>query len=371
MAIRMRTNRRCSFPLANPCRQFGLSLIELLVALALAMTVLGGAVQVLLTAKQHFLLEHALAELQQNGRFALHYLGAEIRMAGYSGCPARRTPFANAVRGAGGSWYLAGPGLQGYEHNAGLAAFPDAFSAAVLPNTDALVVRYGEVAGLQVVGHDDPTTARIPLNRVHTFQPGQVLLVAAANCSQVAQFQLSSVQGGRHVLEHAVGQVGPGNCTQQLGGTFTCSGMEASSMATYPNGSVVLRLRSEAYYIGASAADAAVPALFRERLLLNSTTGRLYTAAEELVSGVENLQLRYGLDTHSNDGYVDRYLSADAIGSQWARVRTVRISLRLRSHDPVHHEAVAFSAFEDVPGTAGADRYLRRSITTTVAVRNH
>ncbi|MQM39532.1 hypothetical protein KBTX_03561 [wastewater metagenome] len=64
-------------------RQQGLTLIELMIALVLGLMLSAGAVQLFIANKQSYRLQDALARVQENGRFAVHRLSRDIRMAGY------------------------------------------------------------------------------------------------------------------------------------------------------------------------------------------------------------------------------------------------------------------------------------------------
>ena len=104
---------------------------------------------------------------------------------------------------------------------------------------------------------------------------------------------------------------------------------------------------------------------------------------QELIEGVENMQVRYGVDTTAPDpdGIVDLYVNAKgATGTatdsvtDWSRVVAVRMSLLMRSATPI--EAGTSVAATGVVGgvtvtypTTGS-KYDRRVFTTTVAVRN-
>ena len=105
--------------------------------------------------------------------------------------------------------------------------------------------------------------------------------------------------------------------------------------------------------------------------------------AEELAEGIENLQLRFGVDTNG-DGQVDAYktgkevangATATALDANWRNVLSVRVGLLIRSPENA-----------GVPGTvAGAPRTykvlgttitptndgtMRQVYETTVALRN-
>ena len=64
----------------------GLSLVELLVAMAIQFILLGGMVYVYTNSKVMFNLNEQLSRVQENGRFATDALLYDIRMAGFAGC---------------------------------------------------------------------------------------------------------------------------------------------------------------------------------------------------------------------------------------------------------------------------------------------
>jgi type IV pilus assembly protein PilW len=105
---------------------------------------------------------------------------------------------------------------------------------------------------------------------------------------------------------------------------------------------------------------------------------------QELIEGVESLQVRYGIDTTAPDadGVVDKYVAAkgttgtatDSV-TDWSRVVAVRMGLLIRSTTPVASDVGALRATGVVNGvtvtypTSGA-KFDRRVFTTTLAVRN-
>lgn len=66
--------------------QQGYSLIELLIALVLGMSVLVGLSTVFVTAKQTFRFQETTGRMQEDGAFALDSIAQNLRMAGYAGC---------------------------------------------------------------------------------------------------------------------------------------------------------------------------------------------------------------------------------------------------------------------------------------------
>lgn len=63
--------------------QQGLSLVELLVALALSMLLISGFLQIFMSVRATYATGEALARVQENGRFALDLLTQHARQAGY------------------------------------------------------------------------------------------------------------------------------------------------------------------------------------------------------------------------------------------------------------------------------------------------
>ncbi len=369
------------YSLGKLARQAGLTLVELMVSIAIALTVMSGVVQVLVVSKANFVTERELSALQENARFALKFLGDEIRLAGFSGCSADAPSLsvANSIVDSTTTWYLLNLGMTGYEYAGGIINYPTEFRTDVAVDTDALVIRRAEDTGLRVSATYAAAGGIVPLNKAHAFQPGQPMVLASADCTQIGIFQSSGPINGSNTattIEHDTGGgvTQPGNCVLQLGAEFTCAASGAAVDLDYPRGSRVMQLRSEAYYVGASEADATVPALFRERMLLNTTTSDLYTAAEELVQGIENMQILYGLDNSGSNGIADIYVQADNVlvntTANWQKVVTVRLILRMRSVNPVYNENVDYPVFEGVTGTNGSDRFMRQTVSTTIQIRN-
>ena len=68
--------------LRNPQR--GLTLVEIMVAMAISLVLLAGIIQIFLGSKQAYRVQDGLARLQENGRFAMEFMGRSIREAGYA-----------------------------------------------------------------------------------------------------------------------------------------------------------------------------------------------------------------------------------------------------------------------------------------------
>ena len=347
--------------------QMGLTLIELLVALVIGMSVMAGAIQIVLQSKSNFIAAHELAALQENARFAFRLFVDEIHMAGYNSCGSNAQDVANSIVGASGNWALNGTGIEGYEHEAGISGFPTEIRADVGPRTDALVVRRGETPGYIVSSHAaGASTFKLQTN--HAVDPGDIVLVATPDCRQLGYFQ--AVAAADDYITHTTENlVSPGNCTSDLAGTFSCESGTASQRP-YPPGSALMKLISRAYYVGTSEVSNDSPALFRERL--GVVTNQAATWSEELIQGVENLQVQYGIDlgpANSTEA-PDVYINASDARMDWQKVRSVQISLRLRSLQPVYRQDTPYDEFMGIADTDGSDRFLRETFSTTIKIRN-
>lgn len=82
--------------------QSGLSLVELMVAMVIGLSIMAGVFQLVVTNNENYKLSTSVATVQENGQFGLNYLVNEIRMAGYSGNEA-----LNSVDNANQDNYLA------------------------------------------------------------------------------------------------------------------------------------------------------------------------------------------------------------------------------------------------------------------------
>ena len=66
--------------------QAGLSLVELMIALTLSVTLILGIFTVYTNSSQTTRVGESLARVQESGRIGLEIMSKEVRMAGYQGC---------------------------------------------------------------------------------------------------------------------------------------------------------------------------------------------------------------------------------------------------------------------------------------------
>lgn len=359
--------------------QCGMSLIEIMIGLALGLLLSAVFMQIYLGSKQTYRLTDALARLQENGRFAMNLLTKDLRMAGFLSCGGGSARVANSVDGDGDWMYETTP-LRGYE--GGVSTFPTEFSANVRGGTDAVVVRFADPTSSYRVDSHVAESATIHLTQNHDLKQGEILVIANADCTQVGVFQMTNVNNN-NTIDVAVHNTGnatsPGNCTKDLQGSFDCSDTSGALPRAYRDGSQLLRFTARAYYV----ANTDPPALYRRSL--SHSGGNATTVAEELVRGVESLQIQYGVDTVKDGQRVaDAYLTADQVDAAnagagaWDDVLSVRIALLLRTLDDQVRPTADANAY-DLNGTRADssddydpvdDRRLRKVLTSVVALRN-
>lgn len=237
----------------------GMSLVELMVALAIGLVLSGTVVTIYINNKHTYQAQNNIANLQENGRFALHLLREDIRMAGYWGLNYVPVDITNAEAivlnnecAPGWATDYVNPLTSVNNANTGYTTcIPNADYSS---NTDILTVRHassGPVAG-----------AAITENNVYlltSLTEGMVFKADAASVIDAGVSVNESPRGLYQVVAHS-------------------------------------------YYIRpwSQAAGDGVPTLVREVIAGGAV------AAEPLVEYVEDFQVTFGLDTNG-DGSVDLY----------------------------------------------------------------
>ena len=128
---------------------------------------------------------------------------------------------------------------------------------------------------------------------------------------------------------------------------------------------MVMEFATHTYFVGVTgrtnAAGQAVTALYR-------FDGN---SAQELVDGVDDLQIEYALDTDGN-GVVDSFADPGGV-ADWSQVMAVRISLLMNSVESASAAAAPYTYFPvgSTPITPPTtDLRLRQEFTALVSVRN-
>lgn len=379
----------------------GLTLIELMVALVITSLILIALTRVFVSTRLTYQTDEGLARLQENARFAIQFLTHDLRMVGNSGCmgepqgdklqniisylnpPALPFDYAIPVRG----FDAVGP-MPGTPY-ALPAIYPPTPVSSTNPALDVNLAPWGAVDGSDVLvlrfQHGDAAPIdsaltndnQIAVVRPHNISANQVIM--ASDCEQAAILQVTGVTnaGAVDLLSHNTSGT-PGNYCAAWN---TCPGSKRkprqkaedigdTTPSYFGNGAQAAQYRTVTYFIGAGGtAGAQVPALYRA---VFDESG--VAQAEELVEGVENMQVTYGVDTNQ-DGVADSYFPAMAVPN-WTNVRTVRIGLLLAtSYVSGPSEAgVDTTPFYEIGGmaqiTAPTDNRRRKVVVETIKIRN-
>ncbi len=317
----------------QPNNQNGLTLVEVLVAMVLGTFLIGSVLEVYLGSRHTNVMQDNLSELQENGRAAMDILSKDIRMAGFHGNSGFRTlavSFVNPLPITPSVDTLIS-GVDSGQPNYWTAAQ----QAAVVPETDVITVLHAQPCGgkLQPPGM---------LNRSSNIP---ISATAANDCNINVNDVLFISNGVNADIFRA-----------------TNSGSTAVSHARfstfYAIDSELFNYVMNSYYIGLGVSNR--PSLFR----YDNTRA----TADELIEGIENMQLTYGIDTDAVGGTPNYYVTADGIGLNAQNIVSVHISLLVSSSAEVAQQPVAYSFNNQ--SIMPNDRRLRKVFSTTISLRN-
>ncbi|MEJ2346912.1 MAG: PilW family protein [Gammaproteobacteria bacterium] len=351
-------NRTMIQSLRSPRAQRGLTLVEILVAITLSLLLMAGTIQIFLASKQAYRTEDALSRVQENGRFAMGFLATDIRKAGYTGCLPQDAVSAIEVRlnnAANYDWDISNlvTGNEATGANTWSPTLPAALSGNVKSGTDVITIRYMASNGVDLVApFSDSAQLFIDPAVAGLFSDGDIAMVT--DCQKGTLFQITNLQpaGGKVDVVHSNAALVPGNDQSHFNNSYG----EDAELAVFV---------TEAFYI---KDNNGVPALYRSWL---TTTGGVPTLkSQELVEGIQDMQILYGEDT-DNDGTANRYVTADNV-TDMSKVVSVRISLLARSNDDhitINKQTYHFPTMNAATTTA-ADYRLRHAFNTTITLRN-
>ena len=321
-------------------RQHGVTLVELMIALALGLLITVAMLKVYVDASGLYRFNEGLARVQENGRFALEFIRRDARVAGFWGCNSE-APLTNQIPATPeldfAAGHITGTNDDGL-NSADSVTFRSATGSGTLVNTT-------------MAAESDP----ISVDSVATLTSGLAALISDCDTGDI--FQVTGISGTS--LAHAAG---------------TNTNTSANLSKTYASSSRVYQARQVTFCIAAGA-DTSQPSL---RRLTNPTSGQTCASnGDELVEGVENMQILYGEDTDADsegangDGTANRYVAIDTADLDVDRIVSVRLSVLARSLSnnlTTTPSPYTFNGTVVAPGAT--DKYLRKVFTTTITLRN-
>jgi type IV pilus assembly protein PilW len=329
-------------------KQAGLSLVELMVAMAIGSFLMIGAVQIYNQSRQAFVVNESIARVQETAQFAMDTIEADLRMASNWGRNSR--PLAvegRSIMGTANPNGLAQPAgncaadwvlnlalpIDGVNNGYGLDCAATGGSQA---NSDVITIRRASVA------HVDPLA-------------GQLQIQSTRIQSEI--FHDGSVPGSFAAASAAGASDDPRD--------------PAFDSETH-------NLIVTSYYVSpTSELIYGVPTLRRHRLV-GGGVGGPRIVDEEVAPGIENLQIQLGVDVDA-DNTVDRYVNAGsaiynptAVGYiPGARIITARVWMIVRgvSIEPGLRDARDYKPGDVDLGTK-SDDFRRMQVSKTILLRN-
>ena len=310
-------------------RSKGLTLVELMIAMLLVLITTAGALAIVARGRAAQRTGEAVTTLEETTDAAFAILVEELHMAGYLG--------------------LAAPGS---------------------PVEGASAIGVTEATNLAVSGGCGPSLA-------HDL----ALAVAAADGSyrvdRSAPLRCAAGSNGRVVagadtitIRHASATVAaPDSGRLQVESTLRAARLMTDGIARLGAGARVHDLAVSVFYVSAdSSAQRGWPSLRRKRLVGGT---RPAFQDEELVTGVEDMQVEFALDDWSDaDGAADRWVTPAAFPTL-DTPRAVRLWIRVRSDTPenpaIHIPALAYS---NRLQAIGSSRYRHKLSSRVIELRN-
>jgi len=313
-------------------KQAGLTMVELLVALAIGSFLIIGAVQIYNQSRQAFVVNESIARVQETAQFALDTIEADLRMASNWGRNSRAlTVEGRAIAGNGNPNNLDEPTDCGVGWALDLAQIVDG------ENND-FTLPCSAVGGLQA--NSDSFTVRRATVQPQPLQAGRL------------QIQTTRIQG--RLFDNGAIPAG-----------FS------------PADSTTHNLIVNTYYVAAdSDLIPGTPTLRRKTLTV--TGGAPDVVDQEIAPGVESIQIQLGVDVNE-DNTVDRYVNPgdgvydpnDAGFIPGARVMTARIWVVVRG---LTAEVGIIDNRDYEPGDVDlgvpSDQYRRMQVSKTILLRN-
>jgi len=349
--------------------QSGYTLVELLVGAFIGLFLVIGMGQMYLSGKQTYNVSQSVGRAQEDLRFAYHFITRDLRESSFTNCLRN---VRNMVAGGGNNLNNLNIKVGGWDHT---GTSPG--DNITLDTNYAVSTSRGDWDGLDVGGTDLPNFIESVPNSdvlmIRTITPLDGAIVSAS----VGTPNMTITGLTTSVAEDDVLVVGNCRVADQFVASSATSGTSVvSSTNTFREDwgpeSRVSHISNTFYYIGLRD-GAETPSLFR---ITPDLPGADVGQPQELVEGVESIQVLFGIDLN-NSGDANRYVSASDV-NDWTQVVATRIGLLLvqsdgRAASVASNESITYSITDGVnfvTDTSSGDTGLRFGSTSTVKTRN-
>ncbi|MEI8299065.1 MAG: PilW family protein [Pseudomonadota bacterium] len=329
-------------------QQRGVGLVEVLISVAIGTFLIAGALTIFSDSSKTYNVHEASSRLEENGRYVFSILEPDVRMASYWGYTKGAVGVGNAVAQTGtAATALAGAAATSCGNN---------YSVDLLTTLE---------------GSNDSYTLGCAAYNAKPMPSADTLTVRRASFVQSAV---------------TAATVGPLRiCSTRLSALLT---PVASACAAAPNGTVS-DLIVHAYYVDQdSTTQAGLPTLWRKSLNTVGTTPTFQD--EEILPGVEDLQVQFGIDPSGTSGVATQYINPLKAANLPAttQIVAVRIWVLLRADVPepgfadsriyqYGNRSTATGTVNSLLGTATAgkayqpnDTFRRLLLSRTIMIRN-
>jgi type IV pilus assembly protein PilW len=310
-------------------RSKGLTLVEMMIAMLLVLIASAGAIAMVARGRAAQRTGEAVAKLEETADAAFAILVEELHMAGYLG--------------------MAPPGSY---------------------VTGASPIGVAEARDLVVTGGCGDSLAH-DLNTTVTAADGGYRVDAAAplRCGAGPNGRVVAGSDALTVRRASAAAAVPDTGRLQIESSLRAARLMADGIARLGGGARVHDLEVSVFYISAdSTAQRGWPSLRRKRLIGG---GRPAFQDEELVTGVEDMQVEFGLDDPDDeDSSVDRWVTPTGVPTD-DTPRAIRLWIRTRSDTPENPAiilpALGYSNRVEPPGSS---RYRRKLSSRVIELRN-
>ncbi|MBT3427231.1 MAG: hypothetical protein HOL98_14695 [Gammaproteobacteria bacterium] len=358
----------------------GMSLVEVMISLTMGTIILIGVINLFSANSETYSLVQGQSRMQESARFAMGYLSKDIQKAGFRGCFTTNNVFLFTMYRGNDIPYEFDlrTGIQAYDGQAAgwlpaIAPLVPAYvaqtginTAAIVATTDILTVRAASeveaILSAPMALSSDPIVVTIPLSGLG-FSDITDDLALIHDCEKSTMFEVTSiaVAGGQATIGHVI----EADLAGQPRNSFAALAVNNS----FNTDASVSAIDTITYFIapGAGTNNEGNTPLALWRKMRTS-------APVEMVEGVEDMQLLFGVDS-DNDTIPNQYTTANLV-ADFNTVITVRISLTVNSIDTVGATqapslgCLGSGGLQDCISGQAYDGLLRRTFTSTVQLRN-
>lgn len=322
-------------------RQRGMSLVELMVAMAIGLFLLAGAITVFGKTRDLYRTNDTASRLQETARYAMSTIEADLRLANYWGLMSRADLIEN------------GPALDP-------ASPPDVDPAYSLP---------ADLTGYAATINDCGPMWAVKL-------PAYVEATDAAYGLACAEFGTAVGGSDTLTIRRASANVVPATAgmikvqtSRVQGSLFSGTALPAGYSAAL---SETRALVAHGYYVDqASGMDPGMPSLRRKQLEFDGAAPVIVD--REIVPGVQDLQVEFGADL-DNDQNADYFVQPGTVIPAGDQIVAVRVWLLVRGEQGeagfVDNRTYDYASRTGAAAITPNDPFRRILVSKTIALRN-